>query len=292
MLKDEQETLSEYSLEYTTALLMNLSLRVQGKNKCEEMPQNVVLQVLSELVEHENMVVRTHVNGTLYSILTRKSLKHQARALGMIEMLTILMEHSDEQLKKQIQYILNQLNTSEDIGPKVDENGNKIADESDQDEDNDEEDYDDDYGDEDVGEDNDDDEDEDPLEDEADIMDEDVDKLHDQMKERGKPIGEEWLISQFLLPNEEAFSQTMTISKKMESAKEEKLNASAISYSRSRPLSPFAVDNAFSLSKAGYANPGNLDRNNISAMKNKRNQANNLNDNSGLYGKLTPNQVQ
>ena len=52
----------------------------------------------------------------------------------------------------------------------------------------------------------------------------------------------------------------MTISKKMESAKEEKLNASAISYSRSRPLSPFAVDNAFSLSKAGYANPGNLDR--------------------------------
>ena len=58
---------------------MNLSLRVAGKNKCEEMcrdmPENLVLQVLSELVEHENMVVRTHVNGTLYSILTRESLK-------------------------------------------------------------------------------------------------------------------------------------------------------------------------------------------------------------------------
>jgi hypothetical protein len=58
---------------------MNLSLRVAGKNKCEEMcrdmPANLVLQVLSELVEHENMVVRTHVNGTLYSILTRESLK-------------------------------------------------------------------------------------------------------------------------------------------------------------------------------------------------------------------------
>jgi hypothetical protein len=102
VLKDEQETLSEYSLEYTTALLMNLSLRIQGKNKCEEMPKNIVLQVLSELVEHENMVVRTHVNGTLYSILTRKSLKMQARALGMIEMLTYLMDNSDEQLKKQI----------------------------------------------------------------------------------------------------------------------------------------------------------------------------------------------
>jgi hypothetical protein len=75
VLKDEQDTLSEYSLEYTTALLMNLSLRVHGKNVCEQMPQNSVLQVLSELVEHENMVVRTHVNGTLYSILTRKALK-------------------------------------------------------------------------------------------------------------------------------------------------------------------------------------------------------------------------
>ena len=100
------------------------------------------------------------------------------------------------------------------------------------------------------------------------------------MRERNKPVGEEWLISQFVLPNEEAFSQTMTISKKMESAKEEKLNASAISYSRSRPLSPFAADNAFSLSKAGYANPGNLDRANPSAMKAKRNNA------SGIYGKL------
>ena len=90
------------------------------------------------------------------------------------------------------------------------------------------------------------------------------------MKSLGKPIGEEWLTSQFLLPNEEAFSQTMTISKKMETAKEDRLNASAISYSRSRPHSPFAADNAFSLSKAGYANPGNIDRQNKSAMKQKR----------------------
>ena len=34
-LKQEGDNLSEYSLEYTTALLMNLSLRFAGKNKCE-----------------------------------------------------------------------------------------------------------------------------------------------------------------------------------------------------------------------------------------------------------------
>ena len=113
-------------------------------------------------------------------------------------------------------------------------------------------------------------EDEGIEEEEADIMDEDLTKLHDQMRQMGKPVGEEWLITQFVLPNDEALSQTMTISKKMESERQEKLNASAISYSRSRPLSPFAADNAFNLSKAGYANPGSLDRGNVSAAKKSR----------------------
>ena len=98
-------------------------------------------------------------------------------------------------------------------------------------------------------------------------MDEDVSKLHEELRAKGKPFGEEWLTSQFLHPNDEALSQTMTISKKMESEKQDKLNASAISYSRSRPLSPFAADNAFNLSKGGYANPASLDRASISAAK-------------------------
>lgn len=97
--------MSEYSLEYTTALLMNLCLRVQGKNMCENQG-NEVLSVLSELMEHENFVVRTHVNGTLYSILTREKLRALAREMGMQEMLEYLRGQSDEQLAKQIQYIL------------------------------------------------------------------------------------------------------------------------------------------------------------------------------------------
>lgn len=72
-IKDELESLCDYTLEYATALLMNLSLRSDGKNKCEEIPD--ILNVLNELIENENLQVRTHINGTLYSILTRKSLK-------------------------------------------------------------------------------------------------------------------------------------------------------------------------------------------------------------------------
>jgi hypothetical protein len=93
-IRDELDQLSDYTLEYATALLMNLSLRAEGKNKCECIPE--VLQVLTELIESENLQVRTHVNGTLYSILTRKSLKLQANQLGMSDMLQYVMQNSDE----------------------------------------------------------------------------------------------------------------------------------------------------------------------------------------------------
>ena len=48
-IRDELDQLSDYTLEYATALLMNLSLRAEGKNKCEGIPE--VLQVLTELIE-------------------------------------------------------------------------------------------------------------------------------------------------------------------------------------------------------------------------------------------------
>lgn len=72
--------MSDYSLEYATALLMNLSLRSKGKSKCEKLNEMgySLIKVLSDLMEHDNLQVRTHVNGTLYSVLTRQSLKNEA----------------------------------------------------------------------------------------------------------------------------------------------------------------------------------------------------------------------
>ena len=48
------QSLSEYSYEYSTALLMNLSLRSDGKTYCENM-NSKVLNVLNNLLEHDNM---------------------------------------------------------------------------------------------------------------------------------------------------------------------------------------------------------------------------------------------
>lgn len=70
-----------------------------------------------------------------------------------------------------------------------------------------------------------------------DIFDEEED-FNETMKIEGVLIGEEWLTSQFLLANNEALSQTVTISKKIEEENKEKLNRSDISQSR-RPISPF-----------------------------------------------------
>jgi hypothetical protein len=86
VLQNEGQSLSDYSIEYATALLMNLSLRAAGKDKCED-PEIDLLTVLNELVEHENLQVRTYVNGTLYSIFTRKKLREKAKPLGMVESL-------------------------------------------------------------------------------------------------------------------------------------------------------------------------------------------------------------
>lgn len=54
VLYNEGASLSDYSIEYATALLMNLSLRAAGKDKCEE-PSIELLKILNDLVEHENL---------------------------------------------------------------------------------------------------------------------------------------------------------------------------------------------------------------------------------------------
>jgi|EP00945_MAST-04E_sp_MAST-4E-sp1_P003909 LisH domain-containing protein ARMC9 len=112
---DGAGVLSEYTIEYATALLMNLSVRTLGKIKCEE-PSVGILQVMNDLLESDNHQVRTYVNGTLYSVLTRPSLKNQALEMGMDEMLRRLMTHSDDEFKRQIEYILNQLKKEDSAG--------------------------------------------------------------------------------------------------------------------------------------------------------------------------------
>ncbi|MGH0150708.1 UNVERIFIED_CONTAM: hypothetical protein FKN15_061351, partial [Acipenser sinensis] len=79
-LLEDADCLSDYTLEYAVALLMNLCLRTAGKKKCAEHAAHV-LKVLSDLLGHDNHEIRPYVNGALYSILAIPSVREEARAM-------------------------------------------------------------------------------------------------------------------------------------------------------------------------------------------------------------------
>ena len=112
ILKKEAETLSDYTFEYITALLMNLTLRTAGKIRCESADLGIV-KILLDHIEHESLQVKTYINGTLYSLLTRPVIKEQAKGYGMEEMIQHMLSNADEQIKKQLMYILAQLESED-----------------------------------------------------------------------------------------------------------------------------------------------------------------------------------
>lgn len=235
VLQNETEQLSDYSIEYATALLMNLSLRSSGKDKCEQ-PDIQLLKVLNELVEHENPQVRTYVNGTLYSIFTRKKLREQAKELGMPEVLQYLMNQVDDQFKRQIQYILEQLNNQH--GKKEGEGESDMF----QGENGEEAEREDDMKSYNGGENDQDlEDDEDEEDDEDDILEEDDGEFNDIIDEQGIMVGEDWLISEFILPQEQGEQQVKAVIDLYQKDREKKTanqhNASASGISRQSPYS-------------------------------------------------------
>ena len=159
---------------------MNLSLRSKGKTICENLHSKGIslIKVLADLMEHENLQVRTHINGTMYSVLTRQTLKDEANQLGLGEMLDYMINGNEtslldgeEQMQRQMQYIYNQLNSEAepvlDVHSDVEDEDDDFEEQCDQDDDQ--------------------------LSDD-DIFDEDED-FNDTMKIEGVLIGEEWLTS-------------------------------------------------------------------------------------------------
>merc|ERR1719181_76229 len=67
----------DFSLEFASALLMNLTLRSSGRRRCNELG---AYEILVGLIEHPNPQVRTHVNGSLYSLLGLASFRAHAIA--------------------------------------------------------------------------------------------------------------------------------------------------------------------------------------------------------------------
>uniref|UniRef100_A0A4W3HW76 LisH domain-containing protein ARMC9 n=1 Tax=Callorhinchus milii TaxID=7868 RepID=A0A4W3HW76_CALMI len=109
---EDSDSLSDYTLEYSIALFMNLCLRTRGKQKCAEYASRV-LKVLSDLLGHENHEIRPYVNGALYSILAVPSIRDEAKAMGMEEILWCFIKEGSSEMNRQIEFIIKQLNSEE-----------------------------------------------------------------------------------------------------------------------------------------------------------------------------------
>uniref|UniRef100_A0A7N9AKY3 LisH domain-containing protein ARMC9 n=1 Tax=Mastacembelus armatus TaxID=205130 RepID=A0A7N9AKY3_9TELE len=106
----DSDCLSDYVLEYSAALLMNLCLRTKGKRKCAENAKHV-LKVLTDLLGHENHEIRPYVNGALYSILSIPSVRQEAKEMSVEEILHCYRKEASPDLNRQIEFIVKQLNS-------------------------------------------------------------------------------------------------------------------------------------------------------------------------------------
>lgn len=113
ILAPEGDECCVYSKEYGTALLMNLSLRLAGKVRLQA-TAGTALAALCNLIESENYQVRTYINGTLYSLLSRKDIRAHAHNMHLPSLLTRLCVQSPEPFQNQVECVLQQLNLPAD----------------------------------------------------------------------------------------------------------------------------------------------------------------------------------
>ncbi|XP_053930715.1 lisH domain-containing protein ARMC9 isoform X1 [Cuculus canorus] len=114
----DTDCLSDYALQYSVSLLMNLCLRSAGKKMCASIA-NDVLKVLTDLLGHENHEIQPYVNGALYSILTVPSVREEARAMGMKEILHCFIKEGNREMIRQIEFVIKQLDSEEPLNDSI-----------------------------------------------------------------------------------------------------------------------------------------------------------------------------
>ena len=117
----QADTLSNYTIEYGLALLMNLSLRKEGKEKFEAVGEKII-NILIKFLKYENIQILTCVNGMLYSLIKKKKIKKVAIELGISANLEELKKLKNERIKKQIDYIQEELKKNSEEEKDVDNN--------------------------------------------------------------------------------------------------------------------------------------------------------------------------
>ena len=91
----QANNLSDYTIEYGLALLMNLSLRKEGKEKFEALGEKII-NILIKFLKYENIQILTCINGMLYSLIKKEKIKKLAIEFGIGAVLEELKKNSEE----------------------------------------------------------------------------------------------------------------------------------------------------------------------------------------------------
>lgn len=71
-----------------------------------------ILLLLITYIESDSVQVRTCVNGILYSLIKRKVIKDIAKSNEVDKILIELLKNPNDNMKKQLEYILYELNSN------------------------------------------------------------------------------------------------------------------------------------------------------------------------------------
>ncbi|XP_069969722.1 lisH domain-containing protein ARMC9 isoform X2 [Penaeus vannamei] len=108
--------LSPYTMEYATALLMNLTLRSAGRSRCVPLARSL-LPTLTHLLASVPVHVVPYVTGALYSLLSHQSLRQEAFHLGLDTSLQHLAQNGSNEQRRQLEYIVEQIRRDPPLSP-------------------------------------------------------------------------------------------------------------------------------------------------------------------------------
>ncbi|TPP57594.1 Armadillo repeat containing 9 [Fasciola gigantica] len=107
-LLENIDNLSDYTMEYSVALCMNLCLRTSGKRNCLLISKRI-LKVLIELLNCANLDIVPYVNGALYSILILPEMRKVANQMNLQTVLEGFVRPEQPDMNRQFEFIIRRL---------------------------------------------------------------------------------------------------------------------------------------------------------------------------------------
>lgn len=114
-----ESNLSNYSIEYSLALIMNLCMSSKGRSECMKITSvvyNEIIKFIDTSIKGRNIHIRTFANGILYLLLREKEFKEESQVGNLKEKIeAIYINEANSNIRKQLEYILEEIDKSYSI---------------------------------------------------------------------------------------------------------------------------------------------------------------------------------